>query len=216
MKRVSATITSKWQITLPKMIRDVLKVKTGDQIDFAIETNGQIIVGNKKIDEKSFSVYNLVGMLLENKRPITVTGRAATGKTTFVKDVVLELYKDFTVGVLEPREELSYTLKDDIQLVVFKTNIDNVEQILLRSNIDLLVIEEAHYLKDWNLVKTIREKGIPLIIVSQEFSEEQLAIIGDQYMIHANRDEAGKVEKIEKLTFDSERTNYIRLPIYKA
>jgi antitoxin PrlF len=40
----SATITSKGQTTIPKEVRDYLKVQSGDQIDFIIQADGTVIV----------------------------------------------------------------------------------------------------------------------------------------------------------------------------
>jgi antitoxin PrlF len=39
----SASLTSKGQVTVPKPIRDWLKVKTGDRLDFVIE-GGHVVV----------------------------------------------------------------------------------------------------------------------------------------------------------------------------
>jgi antitoxin PrlF len=39
----SASLTSKGQVTIPKPIREVLKVKTGDRLDFAVE-EGRVIL----------------------------------------------------------------------------------------------------------------------------------------------------------------------------
>lgn len=33
----SASLTSKGQVTIPKVIRDLLKVRTGDRLDFVVE-----------------------------------------------------------------------------------------------------------------------------------------------------------------------------------
>ena len=33
----SASLTSKGQVTIPKLIRDLLKVRTGDRLDFVVE-----------------------------------------------------------------------------------------------------------------------------------------------------------------------------------
>jgi AbrB family looped-hinge helix DNA binding protein len=39
-----ATITSKGQITIPKAVREALKLKPGDRIDFIQDEQGQIIL----------------------------------------------------------------------------------------------------------------------------------------------------------------------------
>jgi AbrB family looped-hinge helix DNA binding protein len=38
------TVTSKGQVTIPKRIRDHLRVKSGDRIDFDIEASGKVVV----------------------------------------------------------------------------------------------------------------------------------------------------------------------------
>jgi AbrB family looped-hinge helix DNA binding protein len=40
----STTVTSKGQVTLPKRIREFLRVKSGDRIDFDIDASGQVVV----------------------------------------------------------------------------------------------------------------------------------------------------------------------------
>lgn len=57
----TATITSKGQITLPKEVREALRVSTGDQIDFVINERGEVTVHSALGD-----VRRLRGML---KRP---------------------------------------------------------------------------------------------------------------------------------------------------
>jgi AbrB family looped-hinge helix DNA binding protein len=56
-----ATLTSKGQITLPKTIRDRLRVDTGDQIDFVVNERGDIVVRPVSLD-----IIELKGLL---KRP---------------------------------------------------------------------------------------------------------------------------------------------------
>ena len=40
----TSTITSKGQATIPKRIREFLKVKAGDQLDFVIADDGRVLV----------------------------------------------------------------------------------------------------------------------------------------------------------------------------
>jgi antitoxin PrlF len=40
----SATLTSKWQMVIPKQVREHLGVQPGDQLDFLIQDDGQVIV----------------------------------------------------------------------------------------------------------------------------------------------------------------------------
>lgn len=54
----TSTLTSKGQITVPKMIRDHLHVAEGDQVDFAIAPNGDVVM-----HRITGSVSALAGML---------------------------------------------------------------------------------------------------------------------------------------------------------
>ena len=54
----SATITSKGQVTIPKEIRDYLKLEVGNKIDFVIDENGTV-----KIIPLDVPVTALSGML---------------------------------------------------------------------------------------------------------------------------------------------------------
>ena len=40
----SATLTSKGQLTLPKAIRDRLRLGAGDRVDFVVEDDGTIVL----------------------------------------------------------------------------------------------------------------------------------------------------------------------------
>ena len=60
-----ATITSKGQITLPKVLRDKLHLEPGDRVEFVVEADGVV----RMIPRKA-SVKQLKGMLPKPKRPI--------------------------------------------------------------------------------------------------------------------------------------------------
>lgn len=53
-----ATLTSKGQTTIPKEVRDLLRLKPGDKLDFVIEPDGRVMVRAATID-----VMDLAGML---------------------------------------------------------------------------------------------------------------------------------------------------------
>ena len=40
----SATLSSKGQVTIPRAIRQALKVEVGDRIDFVLEAEGRVVV----------------------------------------------------------------------------------------------------------------------------------------------------------------------------
>jgi len=56
-----ATVTSKGQITIPKAVREILRVDAGDQVDFVVTERGDVIVRRVSLD-----VRELRGLL---KRP---------------------------------------------------------------------------------------------------------------------------------------------------
>jgi AbrB family looped-hinge helix DNA binding protein len=60
-------LTSKGQITLPKAIRDHLKVKRGDVVSFSVESDGRVTVS-----AVTAPVTSLKGMVAAPTVPVTV------------------------------------------------------------------------------------------------------------------------------------------------
>lgn len=54
----TATLTSKGQTTIPKEIRERLKLKPGDRIEFVVEDGGRVV-----LRPRNRSLDDLVGML---------------------------------------------------------------------------------------------------------------------------------------------------------
>ena len=48
-----ATLTSKGQVTIPKVVRDVLHLNSGDKLEFVVEPNGEVHIKpvTKKVDD---------------------------------------------------------------------------------------------------------------------------------------------------------------------
>lgn len=64
----TATVTSKGQITLPKAVREQLRVETGDQIDFFVNEQGEMILRPVRLHSTG-----LRGLLQRpRKRPVSV------------------------------------------------------------------------------------------------------------------------------------------------
>ena len=64
----SATVTSKWQMVIPKPVREHLRVQPGDQLDFVIEADGRVVVRPAVLD-----VRDLKGALARpGRKPVTV------------------------------------------------------------------------------------------------------------------------------------------------
>jgi AbrB family looped-hinge helix DNA binding protein len=49
----STTVTTKGQVTIPKKIRDFLRVKAGDRLDFGIDARGEVVVRPLGTDVKA-------------------------------------------------------------------------------------------------------------------------------------------------------------------
>jgi antitoxin PrlF len=66
---MTATLTSKGQITIPKEIRDQLKLETGNQIEFDVDESGRVYLAPKNRD-----IWSLKGLLKAYKRdqPVSV------------------------------------------------------------------------------------------------------------------------------------------------
>ncbi|AWP23305.1 AbrB family transcriptional regulator [Acidiferrobacter sp. SPIII_3] len=64
----SATLTSKGQITIPKGIRDALRLGPGDRLDFFIQDDGRVLV-----QPATLKVTDLKGILYrKGARPVSV------------------------------------------------------------------------------------------------------------------------------------------------
>ena len=65
---ITSTITSKGQITIPKQIREFLKVEASDQVVFVPLDNGKVLMTSKHN-----SVEDLFGMLKHRKKKKAVS-----------------------------------------------------------------------------------------------------------------------------------------------
>ena len=64
----TATMTSKGQVTIPRAVRDLLRVDAGDQIDFVVTDRGDVMVRAVSVD-----VRELRGLLKRpRRRAVTV------------------------------------------------------------------------------------------------------------------------------------------------
>ena len=62
------TLTTKGQITIPKAIRQHLKLRTGHQVEFYVDSSGQVILRPRNKDIRS-----LKGIVRSpHRRPVTV------------------------------------------------------------------------------------------------------------------------------------------------
>ena len=64
----TATLTSKGQLTLPRRVREHLKVRAGDTVDFVIDPDGSVQVRSGDVD-----VSDLKGLLrLPGRRAVSL------------------------------------------------------------------------------------------------------------------------------------------------
>lgn len=63
----TTSITTKGQITLPKVIRDKLGVKPGDRVTFREQADGKIVVEAAMVD-----LLSLCGMIKPKVRGVTI------------------------------------------------------------------------------------------------------------------------------------------------
>ena len=63
----TATLTSKGQTTIPKEIRERLKLKPGDRIDFVVENDGQVTLVPANVD-----ISELRGILPRPAKPASL------------------------------------------------------------------------------------------------------------------------------------------------
>ncbi len=64
---MQATITAKGQVTVPKPIRDRLRLKPGDRIDFILESGDEV-----RVVPVTASVRQLKGMVPKPRQPVTL------------------------------------------------------------------------------------------------------------------------------------------------
>jgi AbrB family looped-hinge helix DNA binding protein len=57
MQLRKAKITVKGQVTIPKDIRDILKIGPGDQIDFIIDDQGEVHISPRTCDFRSLKGF---------------------------------------------------------------------------------------------------------------------------------------------------------------
>jgi antitoxin PrlF len=62
-----AKVTSQGQVTVPKEVRERLKLRAGGKVEFAIENGGRVVMSAKQS-----SILDLVGILPKPKRTVTL------------------------------------------------------------------------------------------------------------------------------------------------
>lgn len=63
-----ATVTSKGQVTIPKVVRQALQIEAGDQLDFIVESNSRVLL--LRPGRKAMELYGMLRR--EAVKPLTV------------------------------------------------------------------------------------------------------------------------------------------------
>ena len=63
----AATLTSKGQTTIPKAVREHLRLRPGDRMEFILEENGRVVLVPAVVD-----VRELEGILPPPTKPVTI------------------------------------------------------------------------------------------------------------------------------------------------
>ena len=77
-----ATLTSKGQITIPKQVREHLKLNPGDKLDFVIESGGRVVIRPAKLDVRELKrlLKRRDGKVLSIEEMNAAIARGAAGK----------------------------------------------------------------------------------------------------------------------------------------
>lgn len=187
---ISAKLTSKGQITIPKRVRDTLEVNPGDYLNFKIESGGKIIMTKGLLNDYDVSLIKSISTLFISDQPIIITGKTGSGKTRLTKDIITELLTDKKVAIIDPLAEYQFENECPPNFEIFKRDSynplaseDHLNPIL-ENPFDVLIIDEANYVNIWkNNANLIKSK---LILISPVFMENDLQNIGDHYSINFN------------------------------
>lgn len=131
------TITSKGQITIPKGIREMAGLQTGDILKFSIEEGNTLKI--KKVQEESEIGMNLLRSMLQQNRRILISGKSGVGKSVLMKHLAgSSLYHH--VWLTEPYGEYE-ELKSDKRT----TLIENYDKLNEQRHLpcDLWVIDDS-------------------------------------------------------------------------
>jgi antitoxin PrlF len=63
----ASTMTTKGQVTIPKVVRDALGVRSGDRVAFYVHANGSVTVQAETVD-----LLSLCGSITPGRRGVTI------------------------------------------------------------------------------------------------------------------------------------------------
>ena len=77
-----ATLTRKGQTTIPRLVREHLKLNPGDKLDFVIESEGRAVIRSVKLDVRELKglLKRRGGKVLSLERMNAAIARGAAGR----------------------------------------------------------------------------------------------------------------------------------------
>lgn len=181
-----STLTSKGQITVPKIIRDVMNLNTGDQVKFSVESNNKVLIEKTGSEEKTIALMNLISLLLKDNSPFVIKGGIAVGKTYLAKNLLLSQFNDKNVAIIEPFNGEYNQLKDIMDtldtFVTSQVDADTIISEINHNNYDLIVIDEVGHI-DFELIKEVHQTDKKLILISQVFEPSTLLKLGSHISV---------------------------------
>lgn len=208
MFKANSTVTTKGQITLPKTIRELMGLNTGDQVTFTTNSNKEVIMRKTEQGKEKQSLFNLISLLSDNEPIVLIQGIAGVGKNFLVKNFILNQFFNKKIKAIAATNSLAEEyrqLKDLMSVVFFE------EDQYVGSDYDLIVIDAENANDSFiDHLQKIDLKEKKLILLSQKFEESLLIEIGNHLLIKL--DAAGMNIEQAKL-IDGE---FERVPLYAS
>ncbi|RKJ74847.1 AbrB/MazE/SpoVT family DNA-binding domain-containing protein [Butyricicoccus sp. 1XD8-22] len=212
MNRPTAPISSKGQITLPKTIRDILKVKQGDTINFYVHSNGEVLIRKSNDITTVEAIQNAAEFVFNyfNENDIlTISGYVGSGKTTLATQLLDASFRGKNIVVIDSKYgDLVHLLKKESilkfeQLISMTYETIDIEKIL-EVTPDLVVFDEGHNLEDIQLISKLSSMRVKILFVTLDINENIQKQIGTCYNLIANRTKLLNIESIEKVSIENE------------
>lgn len=98
-KNTEGRISEKGQVTIPKSIREALKLNTGDMVGFYTTENGVVIRNNSENDGAMF--FSMTNRFVKTEDVIYVRGNEGVGKSTLISKLVSNMYKGGSILIFD-------------------------------------------------------------------------------------------------------------------
>lgn len=153
-------ISEKGQVTIPKSIREVLKLNTGDMVGFYTTENGVVIRNNSENDSAMF--FSMTNRFVKTENVIYVRGNEEFGKSRLISKIVANMYKGGSILIFDTA--LTYMSMLMEQFITL-----NKVEVYDKLGAIRVVQDLKDYSED-NLKDLIKEASY--ILVSERFIEE--------------------------------------------